>query len=241
MAEPSTATSCRARKASSGSTIHGSMGSEWPGPTAPGSASKAPATSGSHRTSRRRKVPSTVSLDGQPRGRRILAALERGDDAARGAVHARAAAQIGQRLGARLGQRRQQGAVLALDGALEQRLGHRAGAGAQDPPAASVVARGRHDADPAPLDGGQPGVDLGAGGQLREAIEHLGDVDPRPVVDGRPPLARVPVEAPLRDAPHGGDDLRVVGEGEDNDRPAVGATPQLDVGAFLDELHPPSR
>ena len=179
--------------------------------------------------------------DGQPRGRRILAALERGDDAARGAVHARAAAQIGQRLGARLGQRRQQGAVLALDGALEQRLGHRARAGAQDPPAASVVARGRHDADPAALDGGQPGVDLRAGGQLREAVEHLGDVDPRPVVDGRPPLARVPVEAPLRDAPHGGDDLRVVGEGEDDDRPAVGATPQLDVGAFLDELHPPSR
>ena len=84
----------------------------------------------------------------QPRGRRVLAALERGDDAARSAVHARAAAEIGQRLGAGGRQRRQQRAVLALDRALQQRLGHGARARAQDPPAAAVVARGRHDARP---------------------------------------------------------------------------------------------
>ena len=65
-------------------------------------------------------------------------------------------------------------------------------------------------ADPAALDRGQPGVDLRARGQLGEAVEHLGDVDPGPVVDRRPPLARVPVEAPLRDAAHDGDDVRVV-------------------------------
>ena len=218
------------------------MGSVWPRSAGAGQRVEGAGDVGVPQHVEAQEGPVDRLAHGQARGRRILAALQRGDAAARGAVHARAAAQLGQRLGAAAGQRRQQGAVLALDGALEQRLGHRPRARAQDPPAAAVVARGRHAPDPAALDGGQPGVDLGAGGQLREALEHLGDVDPGPVVDRRPPLARVPVEAPLRDAPHDGDDVRVVGEGEDDDRcRPSGPTPQLDVGAFLDELHPPQR
>ena len=63
---------------------------------------------------------------------------------------------------------------------------------------------------------------------------------PGPVVDRRVPLAAVPVEAAAGDAADERDDVRVVGEREDDDRRAVGVAAQLDVGAFLDELHPPS-
>ena len=42
---------------------------------------------------------------------------------------------------------------------------------------------------------------------------------PDPVVGRRRPLARLPVEAAVGDPAHGGDDVRVVGEGEDDDRP----------------------
>jgi hypothetical protein len=103
------------------------------------------------------------------------------------------------------------------------------------------VACGRHAADPASLDGGQPGVDLRARGQLGEAVEDLRDMDAGPVVHRRPPFALVPVETPLGDRAHDGDDVRVVREGQHDDQPATVATAQLDVGAFVDELHHPSR
>ena len=138
------------------------------------------------------------------------------------------------------GERDEQRAVLLLDRALEQRLGHRAGARVQREPAAAVVARGRDAPDPAAIDGAQPHVDLGAGRELGEAVDTSATWTPGPVVDRRVPLAAVPVEAPAGDAADERDDVRVVGEGEDDDRRAVGVAAQLDVGAFLDQLHPPS-
>ena len=89
-----------------------------------------------------------------------------------------------------------------------------AGARRQHPPAAAVVAR-RVETWPT-----QRALDRRAARrrpralarQVGEALEHVGDVDADPVVDRRPPLARVPVEAPPRDAAHDVDDVRVVGE-----------------------------
>jgi hypothetical protein len=125
-----------------------------------------------------------------------------------------------------------------LDRAVEQDLRHRAGAGVEREPAAAVVARGRDAADPAAVDRAQPRVDLRARRELGEAVDHVRDVDARPVVDRRVPLAAVPVEAAAGDAAHERDDVRVVGEREDDDRGAVAVAAQLDVGAFLDQLHP---
>ena len=45
----------------------------------------------------------------------------------------------------------------------------------------------------------------------------------------RPPLLRLPVEAPARDRAHGVDDLAAVGEGEDDGLVAVAVDAQLDV------------
>ena len=164
---------------------------------------------------------------GQARGRRVLARQQRLDAAVGAGVQARVVL-VGERGGAGGGQRREQHAV-ALDEARQQRIGRRAGARRQHPPAAAVVAHRRDVADPAALDLRQPGVDLGARRQVGEALEHLGDVDADPVVDGRPPLARVPVEAPAGNPPHDGDDVRVVGEAEHDDLPALRAPAKLDV------------
>jgi hypothetical protein len=125
-----------------------------------------------------------------------------------------------------------------LDRPLQQRLGHRARPGVEDPPALAVVARRAHAADPALADAAQPDVDLGAAGQLGEALEDLGDVDGRPVVDGSPPLTGVPVEAPVRDLPHDRHDVRVVRESEDDDGLAVGPPAQVDVGVAGGQFHP---
>ena len=63
------------------------------------------------------------------------------------------------------------------------------------------------------------------------------DVYKRQVGDGRPPLATVPVEAPLRDPPDGADDVRVVRERQHDDLPVLRRAPQLDVRAIGDGLH----
>ena len=230
------------RKASSGSTIHGSIGSVWPGPTAPGSASKAPATSGSQRTSRRRKVPSTVSLTASRAGGGSSPRSSEAMHAARGAVHARAAAQIGQRLGAALGSAAPAGrrprarwrpraaprapcprgcagpTSRVRRGAWSSRC-RPSGARwrpARRRPAALVVSSGKRSSTSATWTPAQSSTGAHHS-RVSQSKRRCG-------------MLRTD-----------GDDLRVVGEGEDDDRPAVGATPQLDVGAFLDELHPPSR
>ncbi len=58
-----------------------------------------------------------------------------------------------------------------------------------------------------------------------------------PVVDRRPPLLPVPVEAPLRDPAHRADDVHVVREREHHDLPVIGRPPQLDVRTLGDGLH----
>jgi hypothetical protein len=175
----------------------------------------------------------------QARSGRLLAALQRRQAPPGGRVEARAVLP-GQGVGARGGQRRQEGTV-DLDRALAQRLGDGAGSGTQHPPAAPVVAGRRDATDPASFDGGQPGVDLWAGRQFREPVEHLSHVHAGPVVHRRPPLALVPIEASLGDRPHDGHDVGVVREGEYDDQTATVAAAQLDVGAFVDELHASSR
>ena len=179
-------------------------------------------------------------VEDEARGRDRVVAGEHGRDAAlRGAVEARRAELLDASAALRI-ERDEQRAVLLLDRAFEQRLRHRAGARVQGEPAAAVVARGRDAPDPAAIDGAQPHVDLRAVVSSGKRSTTSATCTPGPVVDRRVPLAAVPVEAPAGDAAHERDDVRVVGEGEDDDRRAVGVAAQLDVGAFLDQLHPPS-
>ena len=141
-----------------------------------------------------------------------------------------------QRLRRRRGERREQPAVV-LDRAIEQRLGHRAGERLEHQPAAPVIAHGAHRSDPALLDGDQPFRHLGAGRQLREALERLGDLHRRPVGGRRGPFAAVPVKAAVGDRPAQLDERAVVGKREDDGLAAVAVGAQLDVGAVGDELH----
>ena len=241
-AEPSTATSCRARKASSGSTTHGSMRQRVARPVGARAA---------RRRRRRRRGPRAPRGAGRSRRRVSLTASRAGggssprssdgdDSGARRRPCARRR-ELGQRLGARRGERRQQRAVLALDGALQQRLGDGARARAQDPPAAAVVARGRHAADPArarwPPARRRPARWWSARGSAR-APRRRG---PRP--SRRPaPTTRA---CPSRSAAAGWCARRRRSAGRRGRRarrsPCRSRPAQLDVGAFLDELHPPSR
>ena len=204
VASPSTATSCSARNASSGSTTHGSIGSGAPrsagagqalegagrrrGPRAPRGAGASPSTRLDHR---------------QARGRRVLAALAarrrsgRRPPSMRAEPRARPAPRRPPRSAGRAARRPR--ARPRPRAAPRARVPARVRRTHQPRPSWRVV---RHAPDPAAVDARQPGVDLRARRQLREAVEHLRDVHAAPVVDRRPPLARVPVEAPLRDAAH---------------------------------------
>ena len=149
----------------------------------------------------------------EARGRRVLAAGDRVEAALRGAVEA-CAMELGERCRGLGGERHEHDAV-AGDGSLAKGLGQPAGTGVERPPAAAGVLRRPDAANPAAVDTSQPLLDLGARGQIGEAGEHVGDVDAGPVVGGRPPFLRVPVEAAARDPAHRCDDVRVVREGQD--------------------------
>jgi hypothetical protein len=88
-------------------------------------------------------------------------------------------------------------------------------------PAPPVVAGGGDAADPARGALGQPGVDLRRDAQLPEALDDALDVRAARIVGLGPPLPGIPVEAPAGDAAHRVDDLRAVGEREDDHLPAV--------------------
>ena len=184
----------------------------------------------------------------EPRRRRVVAQLQRGDAALGGGVEPRRLLRA-QRVRGLLAERDKQrrlarrrarpGRLLerALDRALPQLRRHLSGRRLQHEPAAAVVAGGGHPPEPAPLDLAEPCGDLLARRQLREAAQHVGDVVRDPVLDRRPPLARVPVEAAVRDPAHDLDEVRVVGERQHDDPPPLRMRAQLDVRRGGDEPH----
>ena len=101
--------------------------------------------------------------------------------------------------------------------------------GVEHEPPRALVPRGRHPPEPAHRGRRKPLHHLGGGAQRRMALEDPADVGRGGVRAQRPPLLRVPVEAPSGDRAHGVDDLRAIGKREDHGLVAVTVTPQLDV------------
>ena len=193
-----TSTSCRAMNASSWSAIHGSSGTRRcrrrpadarrrarrPDPRAPrAGAARRP------RPGTRRASPVAV----RRRARRAGGSARRrcpGAPRAARAAHCAALAVSGT------------SSLPSRSTAPPERLGDGTGERVEHPPAAPVVARRAHVADPAARDPGEPFDDLLIGGQLGIAFERVGDLDSGPVLGRRRPLPGVPVEAAVRDRAH---------------------------------------
>ena len=130
----------------------------------------------------------------EPRGRRLVAQLERGDAALGGGIESRRVLRA-QRVRVRLSERDEQCRRLrsravggsfrrTLHRALAQLLRHLAGDRLQHPPAASVEAGGGDAPEPAPLDLAEPRRHRLARDQLGEAPQDVRDVVRDPVLDG---------------------------------------------------------
>ena len=195
---------------------------------------------GSHSTSSRSASPSTPRREVEPRGRRPRRRARATARSASAAASSRADALLAQRRGAVGGQRREQPRPSRSTDALA--AAPRAASPArvsQHQPAAPVVARGAHAPDPAlrrrRAARRRPRRWRVSSGKRASTSATC---TPTQSSTGAHHSRAVPVEAPVRDRPHGGDDVRVVGEAEHDDRLAVGVRGAARRWAGVDELHP---